>query len=81
MGKIEQIHPVPQSIVSSRVVISNKIFTQIVNHINLLVDTTNTLINRVEQVAGTNENLHQDLEETKQSLQNLAKAVQTLQNL
>ena len=50
MNKIEKTHPVTPRVVSNRVIISNKVFTELIDTINSIVNATNSLIDAVESL-------------------------------
>ena len=81
MPKMEKIHPVTPSIVSNRVVISNKVLSGIVNAVNTLIESNNAIIDKLESLDGDVTTLKTTVHNNQQAVQALAQAVQTLQNI
>jgi len=71
MNKIEKIHPVTPEVVSNRVVISNKVFKEIVTTLNNAIDTLNILISKYNED-------HESIENLRGQIKELAQAMNTL---
>lgn len=73
MNKVEKIHPVTPRVVSNRVIISNKVFTELIDTINANIVATNSLIDAFEtlnsKVEGYN-NYHIDAEQNLETQTN-----------
>lgn len=83
MNKIEKVHPVTPSVVSNRVIISNKVFRELVECVNNIVETTNNIIdtlsnleNDLRSIDNTHTNAEAELQVRANTIQALATANQ-----
>ena len=88
MNKVEKIHPVTPRVVSNRVIISNKVFTELIDTINANIAATNSLIDafetlnsKVEGYGAKTNSLREAVLANKERTQSLAAAIQVLQNI
>ena len=78
MDKLERLDPIPISIATNNVIISDKIFRQLVSKLNEQTDTINALITSNAELIKQVTVLKTQLSETQDTIKKLATAIGNL---
>ncbi len=78
MDKLERLDPIPISIATNKVIISDKVFSQLVSKLNEQTDTINALITSNAELIKQVTVLKTQLSETQDTIKKLATAIGNL---